>query len=76
MTLFMKTLEEIDIRVKCPYCGFMFVVELDLKKCICVWNPEIQKYKITYDVTCCKCGRKIRDITITVTKKDEEWEVS
>lgn len=67
--------ENIEVKIKCPFCFKMISLEFDLKECICVFKPEIQKYEITHSVTCGSCGNEVKNVTIYISRK-KEWDVS
>jgi len=71
-----EKVEDIQIKIKCPFCDNIINMEFDPKKCTCVFNPETQKYEMTHSVMCYKCGNEVKNVTVMITRKKGGWSVS
>jgi len=70
-----KTVENVDVKIKCPFCDNIIATKFVLEECTCVYNPEIQKYEVTHSIHCYKCGNEVKNVTITLGRK-KGWSVS
>lgn len=67
--------EDIEVKIKCPFCDVLISLAFDLEECICIFNPTLQKYEVTHTVKCTNCGNEIKNVTITISRRGG-WSVS